>query len=99
RITEQAMQGELDFRGALRERVRLLAGLDQGELKRCLDERVHLTDGARTLFQTMRAGGSSCLLVSGGFLSFAEPVAKAVGFDLVRANRLAFDGAKLAGRG
>jgi phosphoserine phosphatase len=97
RITEQAMQGELDFRGALRERVRLLAGLDQGELKRCLDERVHLTDGARTLVQTMRAGGSSCLLVSGGFLSFAEPVAKAVGFDRVKANRLVFAGGKLSG--
>jgi phosphoserine phosphatase len=97
RITEQAMQGELDFRGALRERVRLLAGLDQGELKRCLDERVHLTDGARTLVQTMRAGGSCCLLVSGGFLSFAEPVAKAVGFDRVKANRLVFAGGKLSG--
>ena len=75
RITERAMQGELDFPGALRERVRLLAGLDERELKRCLDERVRLTAGAETLVQTMRAGGASCLLVSGGFLSFAEPVA------------------------
>jgi phosphoserine phosphatase len=97
RITEQAMQGKLDFPGALRERVRLLAGLDQRELKRCLDERVHLTDGAETLVQTMRAGGSSCLLVSGGFLSFAEPVARAVGFDRVKANRLVFAGGKLSG--
>ena len=97
RITERAMQGELDFPGALRERVRLLAGLDQRELKRCLDERVHLTSGAETLVQTMRAGGSSCLLVSGGFLSFAEPVAQRVGFDRVRANRLVFVGGKLSG--
>jgi phosphoserine phosphatase len=97
RITERAMQGELDFPGALRERVRLLAGLDERELKRCLDERVHLTDGARTLVQTMRAGGANCLLVSGGFLSFAEPVATKVGFDLVKANRLVFVGGKLSG--
>ena len=96
-ITERAMQGELDFKGALRERVRLLAGLDEGALKLCLDERVKLTDGARTLVQTLRAGGSSCLLVSGGFLSFAEPVAKAVGFDRVHANRLVFVGGKLSG--
>src|SRR4051812_11540604 len=41
RITERAMQGELDFPAALRERVRLLAGLDERALKRCLDERVH----------------------------------------------------------
>ena len=97
RITERAMQGELDFPGALRERVRLLAGLDERELKRCLHERVHLTAGAETLVQTMRAGGASCLLVSGGFLSFAEPIARTVGFDRVRANRLVFAGGKLSG--
>ena len=97
RITERAMQGELDFRGALRERVRLLAGLDERELRRCLDERVTLTAGAETLVQTMRAGGSSCLLVSGGFLSFAEPVGRSAGFDRIRANRLVFAGGKLSG--
>jgi phosphoserine phosphatase len=91
------MQGELDFPAALRERVRLLAGLDQAELRRCLDERVQITSGAETLVQTMRAGGASCLLVSGGFLSFAEPVARAVGFDRVRANRLVFAGGRLSG--
>lgn len=97
RITERAMQGELDFPAALRERVRLLAGLDQAELSRCLDERVHVTAGAETLVQTMRAGGATCLLVSGGFLSFAEPVARAVGFDRVRANRLVFVAGRLSG--
>jgi phosphoserine phosphatase len=97
RITERAMQGELDFPGALRERVRLLAGLDQRALSRCLSERVEITDGAETLVQTMRAGGASCLLVSGGFLSFAEPIASAVGFDRVKANRLVFTGGKLSG--
>jgi phosphoserine phosphatase len=97
RITERAMQGELDFPGALRERVRLLAGLDERALSRCLKERVDVTAGAETLVQTMRAGGSSCLLVSGGFLSFAEPIASAVGFDRVRANRLIFTGGKLSG--
>src|SRR5947208_2974678 len=97
KITERAMQGELDFSRALRERVRLLAGLDQRALSRCLDERVEVTAGAETLVQTMRAGGASCLLVSGGFLSFAEPVARAVGFDRVRANRLVFAGGKLSG--
>jgi phosphoserine phosphatase len=81
----------------LRERVRLLAGLDQRTLGRCLDERVQVTAGAETLVQTMRAGGASCLLVSGGFLSFAEPIARAVGFDRVKANRLVFAGGKLSG--
>src|SRR5437660_6072535 len=97
RITERAMRGELDFPGALRERVRLLAGLDERALSRCLDERVHITSGAETLVQTMRAGGASCLLVSGGFLSFANPIAEAVGFDRVKAKRLVFAGGKLSG--
>jgi phosphoserine phosphatase len=97
RITERAMHGELDFSGALRERVRLLAGLDERALARCLDERVQITSGAETLVQTMRAGGASCLLVSGGFLSFADPIARAVGFDRVKANRLVFAGGKLSG--
>jgi phosphoserine phosphatase len=97
RITERAMQGELDFSGALRERVRMLAGLDRQALSRCLAERVEVTSGAETLVQTMRAGGASCLLVSGGFLSFAEPVAQAVGFDRVKANRFVFAGGKLSG--
>ena len=97
RITERAMHGELDFPSALRERVRLLAGLDQKALSRCLNERVEITAGAETLVQTMRAGGASCLLVSGGFLSFANPIAEAVGFDRVKANRLVFAGDKLSG--
>src|SRR4051812_3009176 len=75
----------------------MLAGLDEAALGRGLKERVSFTNGARTLVQTMRAGGASCMLVSGGFLSFAEPVAKAVGFDRVRANRLVFAGGKLSG--
>ena len=87
-ITERAMQGELDFEAALRERVALLAGLDEDAIARCLAERVRPNPGALTLVRSMRAMGASCLLVSGGFLSFAEPVARYVGFDRVRANRL-----------
>ncbi|WP_347402762.1 phosphoserine phosphatase SerB [Sphingomonas hankyongi] len=97
RITDSAMRGDIDFGRALRDRVRLLAGIDEREVRRCLDERVDVTSGAQTLVQTMRAGGASCLLVSGGFLSFAEPVARTVGFDRVKANRLIFAGGKLSG--
>jgi len=97
RITELAMQGDLDFSSALRERVGLLAGLEESTIERCLAERVRPNPGAATLVRTMRLGGASCLLVSGGFLSFAEPVAEMVGFDQVRANRLAIDRGRLSG--
>jgi phosphoserine phosphatase len=97
-ITERAMQGKLDFKAALRERVALLSGLEEDAIARCLAERVVPNPGAATLVRTMRVGGAHALLVSGGFLSFAEPVAKLIGFDKVRANRLLFDGTQLSGR-
>ena len=97
-ITERAMQGKLDFKAALRERVALLSGLEEDAIARCLSERVVPNPGAATLVRTMRVGGASALLVSGGFLSFAEPIAKLIGFDRVRANRLLFDGSQLSGK-
>ncbi|HEU5481811.1 MAG TPA: phosphoserine phosphatase SerB [Sphingomicrobium sp.] len=97
-ITERAMQGKLDFKSALRERVALLSGLEEDAIARCLAERVVPNPGAATLVRTMRVGGANALLVSGGFLSFAEPIAKLIGFDRVRANRLLFDGTHLSGR-
>ena len=96
-ITERAMQGEIEFNRSLRERVRLLAGLDESSLGQCLGERVRTNPGAETLVRTMRVGGASCLLVTGGFLSFADPVARMVGFDRVRANRLIFANGRLSG--
>jgi phosphoserine phosphatase len=53
-ITAKAMRGEVDFRGALAERVALLR-LDEAVLTECRMERVKLTRGARTLVQTMKA--------------------------------------------
>ena len=96
-ITERAMQGKLDFKAALRERVALLSGLAEDSIGRCLAERVAPNPGAATLVRTMRARGASALLVSGGFLSFAEPVAELVGFDRVHANTLLFEGGQLSG--
>ena len=96
-ITERAMQGKLDFKAALRERVALLSGLEEDAIARCLSERVVPNPGAATLVRTMRVGGASALLVSGGFLSFAEPIARLIGFDRVRANQLLFDGTQLSG--
>lgn len=97
-ITERAMQGELDFRAALAERVALLAGLEESVIARCLAERVQLMPGARTLVQTMKARGAHCVLVSGGFTRFAEPVAAMIGFDLAIANTLEIADGVLSGR-
>ena len=96
-ITERAMRGEIDFEGALTERVALLKGLAETELQRCYEARVALTPGARTLVQTMKAGGASAALVSGGFTFFTQRVASACGFDENRANVLLAADGRLTG--
>ena len=97
-ITARAMNGELDFEGALRERVGLLAGLDGRIIDEVLESRITLARGAATLVATMRAHGAHTVLVSGGFTSFAVPVAARLGFDEVRANELLSQGGRLTGK-
>lgn len=96
-VTEQAMRGALDFEAALDARVALLRGLDDGLIDRCREERVTLMPGARRLVRTMRAHGAFCLLVSGGFSRFADPVGEAIGFDQVASNRLVVEDGRLSG--
>ncbi len=95
-ITARAMNGELDFKAALRERVAMLRGLPVDALERTWD-RVQLTPGARELVATMRAHGAVAALVSGGFSFFTARVAALCGFDLHRSNVLLDDGAALTG--
>ena len=96
-ITERAMRGELEFEGALRERVAMLKGLDIAALQQCYDERVRLNPGAKTLVTTMADNGARCVLVSGGFTFFTSRVAKAAGFHAQRANVLGEADGKLTG--
>jgi phosphoserine phosphatase len=97
-ITERAMRGEIDFEGALHERVAMLKGLPSSDLQRCFDERVRLNSGARTLVATMAAHGARCVLVSGGFDFFTGRVASAAGFQSDRANRLIEADGRLTGQ-
>ncbi len=97
-ITERAMQGELDFEAALRERVALLAGLDESAIGQCLEERIRPMPGAATLIATLKAQGVRTVLVSGGFHHFADVVGAQLGFDHVVANRLDVKDGKLTGR-
>jgi phosphoserine phosphatase len=96
-ITARAMNGELDFEGALRERVGLLAGLDETVIGQVLEQRITYMPGGKTLLATMKANGAYAALVSGGFTAFTTSVAQALGFDENRANTLLVDGGKLTG--
>lgn len=87
-ITSRAMNGELDFEAALRERVGLLKGLPEGVIAKVLRDRITLMPGGETLLKTMKANGGHAALVSGGFTAFTAEVARRLGFDETRANTL-----------
>jgi len=95
-ITARAMNGELDFTAALRERVGMLKGLAVDALDKTW-QRVRITPGARELVATMRANGALTALVSGGFTFFTGRVTAELGFDLHHANTLLDDGTALTG--
>ena len=96
-ITARAMNGELDFEGALIERVGLLAGLDEAVIANVLNERITLMPGGPELLATMRANGGFAALVSGGFTAFTARVAEKLGFHENRANTLLAQDGKLTG--
>ncbi|MGR3571781.1 phosphoserine phosphatase SerB [Brevirhabdus sp.] len=96
-ITARAMNGELDFEAALRERVSLLKDLDESTIARVLQSRITHMPGGAVLLATMRANGAHTALVSGGFTAFSGAVAKALGFHEHRANVLMVSDGKLTG--
>jgi phosphoserine phosphatase len=96
-ITARAMNGELDFEGALTERVGLLKGLPEAIIQKVLDERITFMPGGKALVATMRANGGYAALVSGGFTAFTAKVASALGFDENHANTLLVEGGQLSG--
>ena len=96
-ITARAMNGELDFEGALTERVGLLKGLPVSVIDKVLATRITLMPGGPALLATMKATGAYCALVSGGFTMFTAQVAARLGFDENRANTLLTTGDALSG--
>jgi len=96
-ITARAMNGELDFEGALIERVGLLKGLDVSVIERVLENRITLMPGGHELLATMKVNGAYCALVSGGFVQFTGAIAAKLGFDENRANTLLSAEGRLTG--
>lgn len=95
-ITRRAMNGELDFHAAIKERVGLLEGLAVTALEATLEE-TKLSKGAEIFVGTMRAHGATCVLVSGGFTFFTQDIADRCGFQFNHGNTLEIQGEKLTG--
>lgn len=97
RITTRAMNGDIAFEPALRERVALLKGLPLKIVDEVIRNRITLTPGGRALVATMKARGGYTALVSGGFTLFTGPIAAMLGFDEHQANELLHDDGILLG--
>jgi phosphoserine phosphatase len=96
-ITARAMNGELDFEAALRERVGLLKGLPAEVIDQVIRDRITLMPGGPVLLATMKAAGAHTALVSGGFTAFTGRIAERLGFHEHRANTLIVDEGKVTG--
>ena len=86
-ITNDAMNGLLDFEQSLRSRVATLKGLDRGVFAK-VGAKVRVTDGVDRMIAGVHAAGGRVGVVSGGFHEVIDPVATRLGLNYWRANRL-----------
>jgi len=97
RITERAMQGEMDYDESLRQRVGLLEGLDE-QVLRDIAANLPLTEGAETLIRVLKRLGYRTAILSGGFSVAAEALMARLGIDQAHSNVLEVVDGKLTGR-
>jgi len=96
-ITERAMRGEIDFSESFRQRVALLAGLDESVLEEVAAQ-LRLSEGAEKLIATLRRIGFRTAIISGGFGFFGRRLQQRLGIDYVFANELDIEDGRVTGR-
>ncbi|AAB89113.1 phosphoserine phosphatase (serB) [Archaeoglobus fulgidus DSM 4304] len=97
KLTERAMRGEIGFKEALEERVRLLKGLPVEVLER-IYSRIKLTEGAKELVRSLKEAGYKVAVVSGGFSYFTDRLKEELGLDYAFGNELEIENGRLTGR-
>ncbi|MFB0563104.1 MAG: phosphoserine phosphatase SerB [Candidatus Lokiarchaeia archaeon] len=95
-ITTKAMNGEIDFVEAVRERVKLLAGLEVKHLEE-IAKNMHLTPGAEELISSLKSMGYKLALISGGFTFFTDRLKEKLGLDYAFGNKLIIKNGVLTG--
>ena len=96
-ITESSMRGELDFAQSLKARVALLKSLPETALQQVIDERLQANPGAVEWIAACKANNIKTMLVSGGFMLFANHVKTMLGLDYAVANTFEISDGKLTG--
>ena len=95
-ITAQAMRGELDFESSLKKRVSLLKGLSIDAFDKIYHE-LHLSKNAANFIKVLQENQIEVGLVSGGFTTVVERLAKDLGISLFTANQLEIRDGHLTG--
>lgn len=95
-ITKKAMRGEIDFKQALRERVKLLKGLPVSSLDSILKE-IKLTKGMEELLSVLKELGCKIAIVTGSFSYFTDKIKEKFDLDYAFANELIIKDGKLTG--
>ncbi len=97
KITQRAMNGEIPFPEALRERVLLLKGMHTSTLNN-VHKRIHYTPGALSFTATLRKMGCKTAVLTGGFDFFAERVKEELQLNYVFSNHLEIKNNNLTGK-
>ncbi|MHC1687591.1 MAG: phosphoserine phosphatase SerB [Methanothrix sp.] len=95
-ITELAMNGEMDFKESLRQRVRLMKGTSVSTLEEIARD-LQLTPGSEELIHHLKHVGYKIALISGGFTYFTDVLKERLGFDYTFANELEIENGVLTG--
>ena len=88
-ITSAAMEGKLDFKASLQERVALLKGLKFEDMA-IVAANLKLTPGANTLIKALKRLGYKVAIISGGFTYFVNHLKETLGLHYAYANRMEF---------
>mgnify|MGYP000583785897 FL=1 len=97
KITESAMQGDIDFTESFSQRMALLEGLNENVLKD-IAENLPMMEGAEKLIRNLNAYGFKTAILSGGFNYFGNYLKDKLGIDYVHANILEIEDGKLTGK-
>jgi phosphoserine phosphatase len=96
-ITEAGMQGKIDFKESLTQRVALLNGLEENVLS-FVAKNLVLTEGADRVVRKLKQLGYKIGIISGGFEYFGKYLQKKLGLDYVFTNCLEIVNGKLTGK-
>ncbi|GJQ14284.1 hypothetical protein GpartN1_g6075.t1 [Galdieria partita] len=89
-ITYRAMNGEMDFKESLKQRVYCLKGTHTSVFQQVISS-LQYTEGARTLCSTLKRLGYKLAVISGGFDFVTQYVRRELSLDYDFANQLETD--------